>query len=125
MTRVLLSASAALMLLAGLGLTFAPAELAAALGVAASAPATLVLQLLGALYLGAGAMNWTARGSRVGGIYARPLALGNFGHFLVGGLALLQAAVAGSSSPPLVAAAVVYCLLAIAFARVLFGPPID
>jgi hypothetical protein len=35
-------------------------------------------------------MNWTAKDSAIGGIYARPVSLANFSHFFIGALLLVK-----------------------------------
>ena len=45
---------------------------------------------MGALYFGFALMNWSAKGSAIGGIYARPVSLGNFAHFFVSTLLLVR-----------------------------------
>jgi hypothetical protein len=66
-------------------------------------------------------LDWMAKESVIGGIYNRPIAIGNLVHFLVAGLALVKAVAAGQRSAPLLVLAAVYALLAIAFARIAFG----
>src|SRR2546423_1763541 len=80
----------------GVVLSFAPAECLARLGVQHNPPLAAFVQLCGALYLGFAILNWMARESTIGGIYNRPLAMGNFMHFTVGALALGKSALAGS-----------------------------
>ena len=111
------------MAVAGLALTFAPAEIVSAFAGTTIPALTVLVQLTGALYVGFALLDWMARESTIGGIYNRPLALGNFTHFLVGALALLKMA---SRTPHWTAgwiAAAVYSLLAIGFGAVLFGSP--
>ena len=67
-----------------------PDEIISSLSVTPNAISTLSLQLLGALYLGFAMLNWMAKGSLIGGIYNRPIAIGNFMHFAVGALALIK-----------------------------------
>jgi hypothetical protein len=50
----------------------------------------LLLQLLGAALLGFGAMNWTARGSVLGGIYGRAVVAGNQTHLTIGAILLVK-----------------------------------
>ena len=121
-TRVLMVASGAFLALLGLALTFAPGELLVMLGAPASAPVTVVLQLAGASYLGFALINWTARGLIIGGIYARPLSLGNLVHFLSGSMALLKYLLSAGIQPLLLPVLVGYALLALAFAYLVFGP---
>ena len=114
-------ASSAFLALLGLALTFAPAELLALLDASASAPLTVVLQLAGASYLGLALVNWTARGLIIGGIYARPLSLGNFVHFLTGSMALLKFLPSAGLQPLLLALLVGYAMLAVGFGYLMFG----
>lgn len=120
---LLMGASAALTAALGLALSFAPQELAAAAGRSGDALLALVLQVLGALYLGVALANWMARRSLIGGIFGRPLALGNLAHFGIGALALGKAAAAQSSPGPLWLAATVYAALALAFWALAFRHP--
>lgn len=121
--RALMALSALAMAAAGLAATFAPGELLAAVGAGADAWSELLVQLAGALYLGFAMMNWMARGSLIGGIYGRPVALGNLVHFVVMAFALARAAVP-EPTPVLVAAAVVYAVFALWFAFVAFTSPV-
>lgn len=122
-TRLLMGFSAAVMGLLGLVCTFLPAELAAYAGAAENLSVTLVVQAAGALYLGFAALNWLARALPIGGIYSRPIALGNFLHFTVTGFALLKAVAAGSLEAVVLPATVVYVLFAAWFGLVLFTHP--
>lgn len=115
--------SAAVMIVAGVTATFLPQELLAAIGAPVSYPLVLIVQVTAALYLGFGFMNWTARGVLLGGIYARPLALGNFLHFAAMAVALLKS-VATIGSPPVYVAVVIYVVFAAWFGKVLFTSPV-
>jgi hypothetical protein len=76
--------------------------------------------MIGALYLGFAMLNWMAQGNVIGGIYSRPVAMANFTHFMIAGLALSKAVVTGEHPPALLAAALVYGVLAVLFAYVAF-----
>jgi len=91
-TRLLLVSSAMFMGGLSLPMLFAPAEILPLLGQPATPFAVLLCQLVAALYLGFAVLNYMARGVLVGGIYARPLAMGNYAHFFAGAFILLQAA---------------------------------
>ena len=125
-TKLLLGATAGLMAAAGLVLQFAPHEVLAAAGYGASGPAPLVLQLLGALYLGFALLNWMSKGVRMGGIYARPLAMGNLLHGVAGAGALLRYAVQAPAGARAGAWAVTaaYVLGTALFGAVLFVSPL-
>jgi hypothetical protein len=119
--RLILVASSVVLGLAGLGAVFAPQELLAALG-PQDAPALVVLvQLLGALYVALAVAHWTARNSRVGGIYNRPLTLGTFAHWLVGALVLLRFQLTTGSLSPLIVALALYAVFAALFGWLVFG----
>jgi len=66
-TRILMTASAGILGLAGLVAVFAPELPLAALGGAQANFPAVVVQLLGTLYLAFAFMNWLARGSAIGG----------------------------------------------------------
>ncbi len=115
-TKLLMNLSAAWMALVGLIATFLPQEVLAHYGAAPDRHAALFLQLLGAAYLGFAMMNWMAREVLIGGIYSRPLAMGNMVHFVVGGLALVKGG--------LIVVALVYAAFAVWFGFVMFRHPL-
>ena len=85
-------------------------------------PTLLLVQMTGALYLGFAILNWTARGVLIGGIYARPVALGNFLHFAMVSVMLIKAAIV-HGVVQLAISATVFSVFAIWFGLVLFRPP--
>jgi len=74
----------------GVGLTFLPEEIAGYLNMGTNPISMLMLQILGSLYLGFGMLNWMTKNNIIGGIYGRPLVMGNFLHFLVSFFAILK-----------------------------------
>jgi len=74
----------------GVLLLFAPREAGDALLPGVSADG--LFQLLGAALLGFAAMNWTARGAALGGIYGRAVVVGNLMHMVVGAFVLVTRA---------------------------------
>ncbi len=80
---LLTRAYAVALALAGAALVFAPELLAE--GGAAS-----IAQAFGAALFAFGAANWTARGMVLGGIYGRPLVVGNQAFALVAALVLVR-----------------------------------
>jgi hypothetical protein len=123
-TKILLSASALVLGALGIIGTFMPDELLSWAAIAPAGRTTLLVQLLAALLFAFAMANWAARGSLIGGIYNRPLALGNLTHFLVGALALTKGVIAGEHHPLIVGRAAVYAVFAIAFAGVFFRSPV-
>src|SRR4051812_21278282 len=83
----------------------------------------VVLQMIGAVYLGFSMLNWMSRGSSLGGIYGRPLVMANTLHFTVASLALVKT-LPGWPPPAIVAAAIVCCVFAAAFGVLLFRTPV-
>ena len=131
-TRILMTLSAAFMAALGIAATFLPQEIAARYGAAPTAvPATLLIQIAGALYLAFAILNWTVRHSPIGGIYNRPVALANVVHFTVAAITLLKAALSHSAtnqfwrSPEIITLTVFNCLFAIWFGLVFITHPIQ
>ena len=125
-SRLLLSVSAVVMGAAGMIGSFLPHELLKFLGVAPSGILPVMVQVLAALLFAFAMVNWTARGSLIGGIYNRPVAIGNLTHFVVGALAIVKAAFAGGTHAQILAiAAVVYAIFAVAFAMLFFRSPVQ
>ena len=122
-SSVLLGASGLAMVAAGLAGSFLPHEILRYAGVEPAGLLPVIVQLHAAILVGFGAMNWMSKESLVGGIYARPLVIGNLAHFVVGALALLKNLSAGMP-PGLLATAVVYTIFAIGFGAVLFASPV-
>lgn len=107
--------------LTGFAASFAPTELLTALSAPTVDPLPVLIQLVGALYLAFAMANWTARDSIIGGIYSRPLSLGNSLHFIVGALALLKHELGNGFRTPMVFALIAYSVFAICFGYLVFG----
>ncbi len=119
-----MTSSAVLLGLCGIILTFLPVEILNLLNLQTDRSLQLILQILGALYFGFAMLNWMLKSSRIGGIYNRPIAVANFSHFMIAGLALIKAVFAMSELPrALWILAVVYLIFAIAFGIILFRHP--
>lgn len=110
------------MALLGLAASFGPDELLRAAGVDATEGLKLLVQVMGALYLGFAMLNWMSKDAVIGGIYARPTTLANFLHFFSGGMAIIKVLAGEPGSAPLWVLAVAYAGLAVAFGLVAFRP---
>jgi len=121
-SRNLMIATSAYLAAGGIAALFAPAELLAALGAPATEPLPVLVQLLGSLYFAFAIVNWMAKDNAIGGIYSRPLAMANWGHFFAGGAVLARHAAAHGVRAPLAVVLVVYITLALCFGYVAFGP---
>ena len=89
-TKFLMTSSALFCVIIGILLLFLPNEIVEYLNVEPTIITILFLKILSALYLGFGILNWTVKGSLIGGIYNRPIALGNLLHFVVGSIELVK-----------------------------------
>jgi hypothetical protein len=123
MTKALMMLSAIFLAIAGLITSYFPDKVLATHGTVPDGPTLLLIQMMGALYLGFALLNWTARGVIIGGIYARPLALGNFLHFAMVAVMLTREAFE-HGAVPLATSAAVFAAFAIGFGVVLFRPPV-
>lgn len=120
MNRLVMAASAVVMAMAGVAATFLPHELLVALGAnSAGRLIPIAVQLLGALYLAFGMANWMAKDSLIGGVYNRPLLMGNVLHFVAGALAIFKG-ISSSADTILLATGAVYAVFAVLFGRMLF-----
>ena len=123
-TNLLMSSSALFMGILGFAASFMTQEILTHLGAVPNASSTLLVQVMGALYLGFAILNWMARSVMIGGIYARPVALGNFLHFAVVTTAAWKVIAAGAvTSRILLAACCLYTVFAVWFGFVLFTTP--
>jgi hypothetical protein len=114
--------SAGLMTILGLAASFAPQEILSAAGADSEGLPVLLVQITGGLYLGFAMLNWMARGVLIGGIYSRPVAIGNFMHFAVVAITLLKFLMT-SYLPAILVATIVYGIFAIWFGLVVFRHP--
>lgn len=122
-TKWLMTVSSIILGTTGILLLFSPAQFLDILGAQAVEPLPLLVQLLAGLYLAFAMMNWTIKASVIGGIYQRPLSLGNFAHFFIGTLVLVKYTFVGSVPPFLLLLNGVYALLAALFAWLVFKHP--
>lgn len=115
--------SAVVMGITGTLLIFMPQEVSRFLNLAESAP--ILFQILGSLYFGFGMLNWTAKANVIGGIYSRPVAIGNFTHFLTGGLAFIKSAMHTTSTRSIWICAIVYLKFTLFFGWIFCVNPIS
>jgi hypothetical protein len=86
-TRWGVTTSALCLAAAGAMLLFAPNQVNE--GLAPTGSGNVLAQICGAALFGFAAMNWTARGSALGGIYGRAVVVGNQTHLMIGALLLV------------------------------------
>ncbi len=119
-TKMLMTSSSLFLALAGVFLLFVPDVLLSTLGVSVTAQAAVLVQMLGALYFSFALMNWTAKDSAIGGIYARPVSLANFSHFFSGTLLLIKFLFSNPFSFPMLLVTLLYAVFAVIFYWLVF-----
>ncbi len=119
-TKVLMTASSLVLGLAGIFALFAPDVLLTTLGVPIAKPVEVLIQLMGAMYFSMAMMNWTAKDSIIGGIYARPVSLGNFAHFFTGTLLLARYVLSNGYNLPVLLMLAAYAIFAALFYWLVF-----
>jgi hypothetical protein len=122
LSRTLMALSAVLMAVLGLITSYFPDKVLETHGTVPDGPTMLLIQMMGALYLGFAVLNWTARGAIIGGIYARPLAFGNFLHFAMVAVMLTREAI-DHGVIQLATSAAVFGAFAIGFGVLLYRMP--
>jgi hypothetical protein len=120
-TRLLMMSSAGFMAILGLAASFLPHEVLTRLGQAPAPVTVATVQIAGALWFGFAILNWSAKGSPLGGIYGRPIVLANFTHFVIAAIALSKASL-GAAAAPTSVVTILYVVFAAWFGLVLFGP---
>ena len=121
--KVLMTLSALVMGLAGMTFSFLPDEILSYLSpTTGTSSEALIFQILGALYFAFSMVNWTAKANLIGGIYGRPIAIGNLCHFTMGALALIKGYFS-SHDIVILASSAIYSVFAILFTIVFFRHP--
>ena len=125
-TKIIMTASAIILGITGIVLTFIPDEIIDYLSLGMNKTLLSLMQILGALYFAFGMLNWMTKTSLIGGIYNRPIAVANFTHFLIAGLALTKGLISNPSSPYIIwIIGIIYLVFAISFGVILFRHPIS
>lgn len=125
-TKILMATSSIILGATGIMLTFAPDIVLSNLNVDTSQTALLLGQVMGGMYFGYSMLNWMTKESLIGGIYNRPIAIANFTHFIIAGLAIGKRLISNPDLPmALWATGVVYAILGLLFIMILFRHPIN
>ena len=124
-TKILMIASSIFLMISGLALTFASEEITEYLNAGTSQISILFLQILGSLYLGFGMLNWMTKNNLIGGIYSRPLVIGNLSHFLVSSFALIKMVgrYSGNGYSIILYFTIIYSIFALMFGYVFMNNP--
>ena len=124
-TKILMIASSIYLGVLGLGLTFLPNEIAEYFLMEKNKLSILFLQILGSLYLGFAMLNWMTRNNLIGGIYSRPLLIGNLVHFLMSSFALIKLAqqTTNNEFSIILVNTIVYCLFTLSYGYIFIKNP--
>jgi|TARA_B110000003_G_scaffold248740_1_gene260623 hypothetical protein len=123
-TNTLMIISAIFLAISGFGFTFFPNEISVLLINDDNHFSILILQILGALYLGFSYINWMSKNSLIGGIYNKPLLIGNTLHFLTASMAMLKLVFELENNLQLIISyTIIYCLFTLSFVYVFFSNP--
>ena len=123
-TKTLMIISAIFLAVNGFGFTFFPNEIAGLLINDDNYIFILTLQILGALYLGFSILNWMSKASLIGGIYNKPILIGNLLHFFTASMALIKLAFKVETNLQLIFSyTIIYSLFTLFFGYVFFTNP--
>ena len=122
-TKTLMIISAIFLAVNGFGFTFFPNEISVLLTNDDNHIFTLILQILGALYLGFSILNWVSKTSLIGGIYNKPLLIGNLLHFFTASMALIKLIPAFQDHQLIFSYTIIYSLFTLSFGYVFFTNP--
>ena len=123
-TKTLMIISAIFLAVNGFVFSFFPNEISVLLTNDDNHIFTLILQILGALYLGFSYLNWMSKNSLIGGIYNKPLLIGNLLHFFSASMALIKLAFKFENNLQLILSyTIIYCLFTLFFGYVFFTNP--
>ena len=73
--------SAIILALIGISLIFLPKEILDYFELSVSDTLELLMQIIGSFYYAFAMLNWMSKGSIIGGIYNRPIAIANLTHY--------------------------------------------
>ena len=125
-TKSLMTLSAMILALIGISLIFLPNEILDYLELSVSETLQLLMQIIGSFYLALAILNWMSKGSLIGGIYGRPIAMANLTHFVIAGFALIKGILVNPSLSYVIwSIAIIYSIFAIFFGIVAFRHPVN
>ena len=125
-TKLVMTLSAIIMATIGISASFIPYEILTFIGLPTNQPLPLLIQVIGAMYFAFAMLNWMSKGSIIGGIYNRPIAIANWTHFVIAGLALIKGILSNPSLSYIIwSIAIIYSTFAILFGIVAFNHPVS
>ena len=123
-TKSLMLICAIFLAVNGFRLSFFPNEISLKLTNDDNCIVTLILQIIGALYMGFSYINWMSKNSLIGGIYNKPILIGNTLHFLSASMAMIKLVFKFENNLQLIIPyTMIYCLFTLFFGYVFFSNP--
>ena len=123
-SKYLMTVTAALQFVLAVLFMFLPDELVEMMNFSNGPILPLILQIMGAAYLGMAMLNWMTKQQLLGGIYGKPVTVLNFTHFAVSAITLIKALDASSTLfYPVVMLAILYAGLSLGFGYLMFRTP--
>ena len=123
-SRLLMMASSLFMGIIGIILSFLPHETMDYFAIGTDKFTVQFLKILGAFYLGFAMLNWMAKSNLIGGIYSKPVAVGNFLHFSISAISLFRMLFRTETHfQIMLVIAIPYIIFAIAFGYVFMNNP--
>ncbi|TKC13099.1 hypothetical protein FA048_05640 [Pedobacter polaris] len=123
-TKILMTSSTIVMATIGLVCSFMPDEVLTYFGIKEFIVLPLIIQVLGSTYLGFAILNWMAKSNLIGGIYSKPVVIGNFMHYAVSSLALVKFFMAHTDLKLILIPLGIYVIFALLFGKVMFSSPV-
>lgn len=125
-TKSLLTLSAIILALIGISLIFFPKEILDYFELSVSDTLELLMQIIGSFYFAFAMLNWMSKGSIIGGIYNRPIAIANLTHHVIAGLVLIKGILSNTSLSYIIwSIAIIYLIFAILFGILAFNHPVS
>ena len=120
-TKILMTVSTLFLGVLGLGMSFFPQEILTYFDIGIVDESVVLVSLLGGMYVGFALLNWMARSNIIGAIYSRPVAVGNFAHFLIAAITLLKHLFSTTHLTVVFILVFVNTVLALCFGYILFA----
>lgn len=118
-SKLIYTSYSILLAIAGLAMLFLGDEVTYLLRTPSS---PLINSIIAALYFGFATVNWHSKNLTIGGIYGRPLLLGNIGHTTIGAISLFKIAF-DTPSLLVIIIAVIYTIFLVAFTWLMYTDP--
>lgn len=123
-TKLLMTTSATFLGVLGIILSFLPHETMDYFAMGTEKFTVQFLKLLGSFYLAFAMLNWMAKGNLMGGIYSKPVAVGNFMHFAISAISLVKMAFRSETHfAVILIVTILYVIFAFAFGYVFMHNP--